>query len=171
MRTSLDPEAPFKTSLALPPMRRWQPASPPLRITSLIYCSHASCTVQMATCLSRGNVSEVDAPGTQRGSLLLVETMEGLLAQLEGKSVAELGECGGHKCLGGGHKCGGERDSEPIRVGMRNAPACRSYSHSLSAGTLNPPPSPPQATPGSARMQCGQSSPSSPRSCAPTTGT
>ena len=48
----------------------------------------------MATCLSRGNVSEVDAPGSQRGSLLLVETMEGLLAQLEGKSVAELGECG-----------------------------------------------------------------------------
>ena len=41
--------------------------------------------------MSLGCVSDVNTPGSGKGTLLLVETMEGLLAQIQEMGEAELG--------------------------------------------------------------------------------
>ena len=48
--------------------------------------------MQTMHCLSLGNISDINTAGQGKGSLLLVETMEGLLAQIMEMGEAELGE-------------------------------------------------------------------------------
>ena len=162
------PSRPTQRPLAPPylsPLRRWPPASP-----------GATCPRWMPRALSaapccwwrrwRGCWPSWRGRAWRNWVSVGCKSVdEGAAGPAGCMGVADLGGCGDRSVDGWG------RDSSPSSD-HAHRPARFCCPAPTPCATLNPPsPSPPQATLGSAQMQCGLSSPSSPQSYAPTTGT